>query len=75
MPKDVGSAPIRAELARAGFDQKDLAEWIGVHPSQISARMQGRIEWRVSELRVIAEHLGVPLATLLDDEPAAAESA
>ena len=67
MPNSVASSSIRAELARAGKSQKDVAAWIGVHPSQVTGRMQGRIEWRLPELITIAKHLRVPISTLLDD--------
>lgn len=74
MPKILGSPTIRAELARAGASQADVAEWLGVHPSQVTARMQGRIEWRLSELQAIARHLDVPVAQLVE-EPADAAAA
>ena len=67
-------ASVRAEMARAGVTQKDVAEWLSIAESQVSQRVNGHIDWRLSEIRIIAERLGVPLATLVD-EPAAQESA
>ena len=77
MPTPIGDvvAPrirtrIRTALAAADRDQKDVAAWIGVHPSQVTGRMHGRIEWRLSELITIAKHLRVPISALLDDSEA-----
>jgi len=60
---------LAAALARTGTEQKDIAELLGFHPSMITKRMRGDVEWRLSELQAIAAHLGVPVSALLD-EPA-----
>lgn len=67
MRNPVPSAAIRAELARTGTEQKDVAAWLGYQPSQITKRMRGEVEWRLNELQIIAEKLGVPVATLIDE--------
>ena len=61
---------IRTALAAADRDQKDVAAWLGFHPSQVTKRMHGDIEWRLSELITIAKHLRVPISALLDDREA-----
>jgi transcriptional regulator with XRE-family HTH domain len=71
MGNTVPHPALAAELARAGVEQKDIAEVLGYHPSMITKRMKGDIEWRLSELQAIAAHLKVPVAALIDDDPAA----
>lgn len=75
MPNLTGSANLRAEMARAGLSQTAVAELLGINPSQVSARMRGRIPWRVAELQIIAHHIGVPMADLIDDPAGKAATA
>lgn len=70
MTNPTGAANIRAELARADVSQAAIAELLELAPSQISARVKGRIPWRLHELQAIARHLGIPVSVLVD-EPAA----
>lgn len=58
------TATIRAEIARKGTTQTELASTIGMHRSKLSRRMTSG-GWRVDELRDIAAALGVPVSTLL----------
>lgn len=69
------SAALRAELARAGRGQADVADWLNIKQPAVSKRMTGRIEWRLAELRIIATRLGIPLSRLVEDEPAGQVSA
>lgn len=69
MPIKPANANLRAELARADVSQADVAELLGVTQPQVSARMLGKIPWRVPELQAIARHLGLPFSRLVDDEP------
>lgn len=57
---------IRAEMARRGVTQADLAAALGITQPGVSARLHGRTDWRLKELSVVAETLGVPLSALLD---------
>jgi transcriptional regulator with XRE-family HTH domain len=68
MPNQVASRAIRAELARRGLHQQDLAAALGMNPSQLSLRMTGQIAWRVHEMQAIARHLQVPITALIDDD-------
>jgi predicted transcriptional regulator len=71
------SAGVRAELARGGVTQADVASWLGLNQAAISKRLRGVIDWRLGELQVIAEKLGVPIARLIEepaDEPTAASA-
>lgn len=63
---------LRAEMARAGVDQKQIAEHLGYNPSQVTKRMRGEIEWRLSELQAIALFLNVPVSRLIDEAHASA---
>lgn len=56
---------IRAEMARHGLTQTALADALGITQPGVSARLRGRIDWRLGELQAVAEVLGVPLDTLL----------
>ena len=58
-------ANVRAEVARAGLSQTDLAE--GLHTTQqaISRRMSGKVPFDVAEIEAIAEFLGIPVSALL----------
>jgi transcriptional regulator with XRE-family HTH domain len=69
MPKRTATervaANIRAELARQGISQTDLAA--SLHKSQptVSRRLLGRVPFSVDELDIIADLLDVPMAQLV----------
>ena len=56
---------IRAEMARRGVTQADIAGSLGIPQSQVSARLRGVVDWRLRELQVVADVLGVGLADLI----------
>lgn len=60
-------AKLRGAVSSADLNQADIAAVLDLSPSQISARFTGRIAWRINELQAIAEHLGVPVASLIDE--------
>ena len=60
------SANIRAELARRGKSQGDLAQLLGITRQGVSQRLLGRVDWRISELQTIAEMLGTTVGQLVD---------
>ena len=62
---------VRAEMARQGRTQRDLAALLGVSQPTVSARLTGRKDFTVAELRRIAAWLGVPLRALIAEESAA----
>jgi len=62
---------IRAELARQGKAQRDLAEHFDVSLMWVSARLAGKVEFKVSQLMQVAAYLGVPVTQFLPrTEPA-----
>lgn len=71
MPNPIASSAIRAELARRGLRQVDIAEKLGIDPAQVTKRMNGDIDWRLAELQAIAAMFELPISALVD-EPGAA---
>ena len=61
------AANVRAEMARQGRTQRELAEMLGVSQPTVSARLSGRRDFTVAELRRISKWLGVPLRTLITE--------
>ena len=63
---------VRAEMARAGVSQIDLAERVGLSQSGLSKRLRGVVPFDVNELDSIATALGVPVVSLLPQSEAVA---
>ena len=59
------AANVRAEMARAGYSQRQLAADLGIAQQGLSQRLNGRVPFRVNELDRIAAILGVDLAALI----------
>lgn len=68
-------ATLRAEMARRGRTQADLAAVLGINSSGISERFKGRTPITVDELILFADFLDIPLVDLLRDVDQAAEPA
>lgn len=58
---------VRAELARRGLPQQKIAEQLGISSVQVSRRMRGEVDWRLSELEAVAELLGLRIGDLLPE--------
>lgn len=58
-------ANVRAEMARRGVTQRQVAEALGISQPQISKRLAGRIAFDVVELQVIGRMLGLPAHAFL----------
>lgn len=58
-------ANIVAELSRRDISQTDAARQIEMPQTALSARLRGRIDFRIGELLSLAHLLGVPLSVLL----------
>jgi len=61
------TANIKAEMARAGVRQAQLAAALNLPQAAISRRLTNRTPWRVKEVQAVAEFLRVPLSALLAD--------
>ena len=59
------SANVRAELARRGQGQRELAHALGLSRAAVSNRLNGKTPWTVDELEIVAQGLGVEPASLL----------
>jgi transcriptional regulator with XRE-family HTH domain len=72
LPADI-AAEVRAEISRQRKPQRKLAEILGISQQQVSDRVLGVVEWRISELVQVARWLNVPLASFVPaDAPAGA---
>jgi transcriptional regulator with XRE-family HTH domain len=71
-PTERTATAVRVELARQKVRAADLARLLGLSRATISRRLEGVHAFRVNELVAVAEHLGVPVSTLLPDEEQAA---
>lgn len=58
---------VRGGMARARVTQTQLAAALGLSQPAISRRLQGKVDFTVSELRDVAAMLGVPISQLLDE--------
>jgi transcriptional regulator with XRE-family HTH domain len=64
------AANVRAELARKRITQMEVAACLGVSRQNVSQRLNGRVDFRVSELVAIAGLLDIPAAALLAESAA-----
>lgn len=55
----------RAEMARKGITQAELATAIGLSQPVISSRLRGKTTFDINEIAAVAAFLGVPLTQLL----------
>lgn len=60
---------LRAELARAGKSQKDLALLLNLSTAAVNRRMLGSVSFRLDELRTIASELNISIDSLIADSP------
>jgi hypothetical protein len=58
---------IEIHMGRAGLNVGQLAEKMEWTREWMSAKINGRAEWKMSELKRAADILGVSLRDLLDD--------
>lgn len=50
---------LKAEMARVGVSQAEMAKVLGINPVSMGGRMRMRPELRISELEKAAEYLGL----------------
>lgn len=62
---------VRAEMARRNVSQTSLALQLNLSQASVSSRLRGEIAFNVNELDRAARFLGVPVALLLAEQPAA----
>jgi transcriptional regulator with XRE-family HTH domain len=75
MPTDVRehiAAEVRAELARQGKTQRDIAAVLDLPQPSVQLRLAGKRSFRAEELALLAESLGVPVSQFMPNEVDAA---
>lgn len=55
---------VRAEMARQGLTQRELAAVLNVSRQSVNSRLTCKVEFKVNELKLIADHLGIDVETL-----------
>jgi transcriptional regulator with XRE-family HTH domain len=65
------AALVRAEISKQMRPQRELVELLGISQAQVSERVRGDVEWRISELAKVADLLGVPLTNFVPAESTA----
>ncbi len=63
------ASTVRAELARVGLRQIDLARALGMTQQAVSARLRGATPFGLSDLEVLSEMLGISPADLVAGTP------
>lgn len=63
-------ANVRAEMARRGLSQIELAQQLGMSQSMLSYRLSGKTVFNIDELTRVAAALEVPLTALVAEQPA-----
>ena len=63
--RDVVAANVRAEAARAGFNQVRLGQRLGISQGAITKRWRGERPWQLEELDSLASALGVSVVDLV----------
>lgn len=58
-------ASVRAEMARHGITQQDLAAALGITQTAVSRRIRGTVPFDVAELPLVAAAIGCDVDTLL----------
>lgn len=68
--RDAIAAEVRAEIARQGKSQREIAAMIDVAQPSLQLRLKGDRPFRAEELVKLAEALGVPADRFLPAAPA-----
>lgn len=61
------AANIRAELARIGKTQSDLADHLGITRQALSQRLLGRVDFRMGEVTATASFLNTTISALVGE--------
>lgn len=69
-PNDTIRANLRGLLAYRQISGGDFADQIGMKRATWYSRMAGTTDWTATEVRRVADHLGVPVADLYGQKTA-----
>ncbi|ATH96343.1 hypothetical protein COP05_03960 [Dermabacter jinjuensis] len=61
------SAATRALVALHGMRNADLADVLGIGQNSVFMKLRGDSPWKASEVAIMAEYFGVPIASFYDD--------
>lgn len=78
MPNELATdiaAKVRAEISKQMKPQREMVDILGLSQAQVSERVRGDVEWRISELVKVAALLGVPVTEFVPNADAAEVSA
>lgn len=79
MTKDLATdiaTEVRAEISRQKKPQREIADLLNLSQQQVSERVRGDVEWRISELVRVASWLGVSVDQFVPTlEPADVDAA
>lgn len=67
------SSSVRAEVARRGLSQSEIAAILGISQAAVSRRLSGKVDFAASQLSTLAEQLDVPVSAFFVS-PALAET-
>lgn len=65
------AAEVRAIIARSGKKHGDVAEALGLSPSQLSRRVKGDIPFSAEQIAKLAQFFDVPVSAFFPEEQAA----
>jgi len=68
--RDSIAAEVRAELARQGKTQRDIAAVLDLPQPSVQLRLAGKRSFRAEELAKLAEALGVPVSRFIPEAAA-----
>lgn len=60
---------VRAEVARQQLEQERIAQALDQNQQYVSRRITGAVPWRVDELEIVADVLGMHVAELVGGRP------
>ena len=61
----VVASNVRAEAARQGYSQMQLARTLGFTQGMVTTRWKGQVAWQLAELDLVADVLGVSVRDLV----------
>ena len=59
---------LRAEMARRGITQTDFAKLLNLSQNYMCDKINGKREFKLNELRVIADEIGLPIDILFAED-------
>lgn len=64
---ELAAGNVRAAMARRRLTTRQVADWLGLGPAVTASRLSGKVPFRIDELGILAEAMGIPVASFLED--------